>query len=115
MVTHALRSAANLVGAVVGFLPSDVSCQSLRAGGAMAMLCVRIDPLTIQLFGRWRSNSMLQYLHVQAAPLISDIASRMFQAGEYQLLPNQAVPAIVHETEQEVADLALQALLPNEP
>jgi hypothetical protein len=115
MITHALRSAAHMVGAAVGFLPEDISCRSLRAGGAMAMLCARIDPLTIQLLGRWRSDAMLSYLHVQAAPLISDIASRMLHHGNYQLLPNQAVPAIVHDLEHEVAEIALQAINPNEP
>jgi hypothetical protein len=81
----------------------------------MAMLCARIDPLTIQLLGRWRSDAMLRYLHVQAAPLINDIASRMLQGGQYQLLPNQAVPAIVPALEAEVVEIALDAINPNEP
>jgi hypothetical protein len=115
MITVALRSAAHLVGATVGFLPADVSCRSLRAGGAMAMLCARIDPLTIQLLGRWRSDAMLRYLHVQAAPLTNDIASRMLQGGQYQLLPNQAVPAIVPALEAEVVEIAFEAINPNEP
>jgi hypothetical protein len=115
MITVALRSAAHLVGATVGFLPADVSCRSLRAGGAMAMICARIDLLTIQLLGRWRSDTMLWYLHVQAAPLTNNIASRMLQGGQYQLLPNQAVPAIVPALEAEVVEIAFEAINPNEP
>ena len=64
MITFALRSAAHLVGATVGFLPADVSCCSLRAGSAMAMLCAQIDLLTIQLLGPWQSDAMLWYLQV---------------------------------------------------
>jgi hypothetical protein len=35
----------------LGILPADVSARSLRASGAMALLCARVDDLTIRLLG----------------------------------------------------------------
>ena len=52
----------------------------------------KIDPDIIRLIGRWRSDEMLRYLHVQAAPLMSDYARKMLHAGNYTLIPNQLVP-----------------------
>ena len=56
-----LRAATTLMGPKVGFMPEDVSTQSLRAGGAMALLMARVDTDTIRLVGRWRSDVMLRY------------------------------------------------------
>jgi hypothetical protein len=33
-------------------LPSEISARALRAGGAMALLCARVDPPIVQLIGR---------------------------------------------------------------
>ena len=115
MITQALRSAASLVGASVGFLPEDVSCSCLWDGGAMAILCTQIDPLTIQLIGRWRLDAIISYLHVQAAPIINNIASRMLQLGNYHLLNNQSVLDILPALEHEVSKSDLQAGNPNKP
>ena len=80
------------LGADIGFLPLDVTAQSLRAAGAQALLLGRVDTDVIRLIGQWRSDVMLCYLHVQAWPLMRDYASIMFQAGTYNLIPNQYVP-----------------------
>ncbi|EJK56394.1 hypothetical protein THAOC_23722 [Thalassiosira oceanica] len=53
----------------VHLTPADVSARSLRASGAMAMLCDGLDTDHIKLFGRWRSDELLTYLHVQAEPI----------------------------------------------
>ena len=91
-ITSLLRQAVCDLGTDLGFLPSDVSARCLRAAGATALLIGKVDPDVIRLIGRWRSDEMLRYLHVQAAPLMSDYARRMLHAGDYSLIPNQLVP-----------------------
>jgi len=88
-ITQALRQAVLLLGTDLGFRPSDVSARSLRAAGANALLLSNVDTNIIRLIGRWRSDEMLRYLHVQAAPLMQHYAQRMLQGGEYTLLPNE--------------------------
>ncbi|KAL7547774.1 hypothetical protein ACHAWF_012154, partial [Thalassiosira exigua] len=91
-ITSLLRQAVCDLGTDLGFLPSDVSARCLRAAGATALLIGKVDPDVIRLVGRWRSDEMLRYLHVQAAPLMSDYARRMLHAGDYSLIPSQIVP-----------------------
>jgi hypothetical protein len=57
----------------------------------MALLCAEVDTDIIRLIGRWRSDEMLRYLHVQAEPVMRGFAPRMLQA-EFTLLPNSTVP-----------------------
>jgi hypothetical protein len=106
-VTQAIRLATVVVGPQVGFLPSDVSARSLRSSGAMAMLCAGIDSLIIKMLGRWRSDEMLRYLHLQATPVSASIANRMRQNGDFTFLPNQQLPAVVGELEVAAAAEAL--------
>jgi hypothetical protein len=81
------------MGPQLGFNADDVSARSCRAGGAMALLCGRVDTSIIQLVGRWRSDVMLRYLHLQAGALMSNLSSTMLQAGAFHLVPGQDVPA----------------------
>ncbi len=92
VITSTLREAVTLLGPELGFLPSDISARCLRASGAMALLLGQIDTDIIRLIGRWRSDEMLRYLHLQAAPLMQDYARKMLMAGDYSLIPNQLVP-----------------------
>lgn len=92
-ITDVIRVAVFAIGPSLGFLPSDVSARSLRAAGANALLLANIDTDIIRLIGRWRSDEMLRYLHVQAAPLMANYAARMLQAGQYTIIPNQMVPS----------------------
>jgi hypothetical protein len=92
-ITSALRCSTAIIGPSVGFLPSDISARSLRAAGAMALLCTHVDTDVIRLLGRWRSDEMLRYLHVQAEPMMRDFSRRMLlSGGNFTLLPNQDVP-----------------------
>jgi hypothetical protein len=93
LVTDTIRTSASILGPHLGFNAEDVSARSCRAGGAMALLCGRVDTSIIQLVGRWRSDVMLRYLHLQAGALMSNLASTMLQAGAFQLIPGQEVPA----------------------
>lgn len=92
-ITTVLRNAVAALGTDLGFLPSDVSARCLRAAGAMALLLSDVDSNIIQLIGRWRSDAMLRYLHVQAAPLMKDYSRRMLDGGQYNLIPNQLTGA----------------------
>lgn len=88
LTTH-LRAAAHAMGAPFGILPADISARSLRSSGAMALLCSKLDTDQIRLLGRWRSDEMLRYLHVQAYPLVSHLAATMLQHGTYHFIPSQ--------------------------
>jgi hypothetical protein len=91
-ITESLRDAVTFLGPSLGFLPSDVTARCLRAAGANALLCSNVDTDIIRLLGRWRSDEMLRYLHLQAAPLMSDFSRRMLAGGNFTLIPNQLVP-----------------------
>ena len=92
LITDTIRVSAALIGPRLGFLPSDVSARSARAGGAMALLCGRVDPSIIKLVGRWRSDVMLRYLHLQAMPMMQHLAAAMLSGGTFTLVPGQEVP-----------------------
>ena len=84
-VTTLLRKAVAELGPHYGLSPAAVEARSLRSSGAMALLCARVDTDLIQLVGRWRSDAMFRYLHVQAAPLTSPLAPRMMHHGTFSL------------------------------
>ena len=90
-ITSVLRSGVAALGTDLGFLPSDVSARCLRAAGAMALLLSDVDTNVIQLIGRWRSDAMLRYLHIQAAPLMRDYSRRMLSGGNFSMIPNQLI------------------------
>jgi hypothetical protein len=90
-VTSMLRHSATALYLTLGIDPRRVSARSLRAGGAMALLCARVDTDIIRLVGRWRSDEMLRYLHLQAYPLMRTFAHRMCSAGNFNLLPDQDI------------------------
>lgn len=92
-ITAALRlAAASLAGAPLGLDPARISARSLRPGGAMALLCAKIDTDVIKLVGRWRSDVMLRYLHVQAFPLMGHLAHAMRTQGSFTMSPASFVP-----------------------
>ena len=91
-ITEILRITVKFLGISVGFLPDDVLARSLRAGGANTLILAKVDINIIRLIGRWQKNEMLKYLHVQAAPLMTDYAKRMISGGTFTLIPGQEVP-----------------------
>ena len=108
MVTDALRQSTAALFPVLGLDPAEVSARSLRAAGAMAMMCADIDPLRTQMLGRWRSDTMIRYLHLQAFPRLADIAPRMLRGGDYSFLPGRNVPEAVAALDAE-ADMEAEA------
>jgi hypothetical protein len=89
ILTKHLRTTVTALGSAYGIHPEHTSVRSLRASGAMSLLCARVDTDTIRLLGRWRRDKMLRYLHVQASPLAAPLASQMLRHGHFTLIPNQ--------------------------
>lgn len=91
-VTAALRAAAATVRSVTGIDPDRLSARSLRPGGATALLCADVDHDKIKLLGRWKSDAMIRYLHVQAVPAMRTLAQRMLAAGNFTFQPSHQQP-----------------------
>ncbi len=70
-----------------GYTAKDVSARSTRAGGAMALLCAGVDRDRLRMIGRWRSDELFRYLHVQAQPVMTGLAAAMLRGGSYQMAP----------------------------
>ena len=75
-ITRHLRLAVAALN--LAALPLEaVSARCLRATGATALLLSKIDPDLIRLLGRWQSDAMLCYLHVQSAAIKHNLAQVM--------------------------------------
>ena len=60
-ITDSIRDVIQAASTAIGFTKADISVRSLHAGRAMNLLMVWVDPDTIRLVWRWRSNTMLRY------------------------------------------------------
>ena len=93
MITSHLKATVKLlVGNHMSFTYQDVSAQSLRSAGAMELLCSGVNNDIISLIGRWRSDEMLHYLHLQAEPIMRNYSKLMISHGNYNLLLHNEVP-----------------------
>jgi len=92
VLTAELRHTVQFMGHTVGLTPDDISVRSLRSSGAMALLCAHVDTDKIRLLGRWRSDEMLRYLHVQAYPVVAQLAPAMLNHGHFTIIQNQQLP-----------------------
>ena len=93
MITAHLKATVKLLaGTHLGFTYKDVSVRSLWAAGAMALVCSGVNNDIISLIGRWRSDEMLRYLHMQAEPIMRNFSKLMISHGNYNLLPHNEVP-----------------------
>jgi hypothetical protein len=54
----------------------------------MALLCAKVDTDVIPLLGRWRSDEMPRYLHVQSFPIVAPLAAQILQHGTFTLMPD---------------------------
>jgi hypothetical protein len=57
--------------------PIDISSHSLRAGGAMALHLNGVPDRTIQILGRWSSDTFLIYIHQQIAAFSHNLSTLM--------------------------------------
>ena len=51
------------------------------------------DSDIIKLLGRWKSDTLMDYLHQQSLPVFRRLASLMFNNGHHTFLPAETVPA----------------------
>ena len=73
-----LRAAAIQYGeARLGFPASRIGTHSLRAGAAMAMFLAGVPVETIQLIGRWRSQTFMRYIRIQVQQMTKGVAEVM--------------------------------------
>jgi hypothetical protein len=55
----------------------------------MALLCAGVDGDRIRMIGRWRSDEMYRYLHLQAQPAVMNgLAAAMLRGGTFRLTPS---------------------------
>jgi hypothetical protein len=88
-ITEVLRNAMQLNVHCTGIEASEISERSLRAGGAMVLLYCGIDMNNIRMIGRWNSDAMKRYLHVQVQPVMGDYVTHMYNQGTYSFLPDE--------------------------
>jgi hypothetical protein len=79
---------------LTGITAADISARSLRAGGAMSVFFGKVDINNIRFMGRWHSDAMMRYLHVQAPPIVGRFAEVMYNNGAYIFQPDETVPII---------------------
>ena len=56
-------------------------------GGTMALLCAGVGADRIRLVGRWRSDELYRYLHVQAQQVMTGLSAKMLTGGNFRLAP----------------------------
>ena len=69
------------LGAASLNLDCETTAGSLRATGASALLAANTPIPLIKLMGRWRSDEVFRYLHLQTESLTASYASNMLQAA----------------------------------
>lgn len=94
-VTTLLRRSITLLGDH-NLAANEFSARCLRATGATSLLLAGIDSNLIRLLGRWQSDAMLRYLHVQTAPIRHRLAEAMIapQTRPPASFPVAGVPLI---------------------
>jgi hypothetical protein len=93
-VTETLRHAMRLNLHRTSIKAADISARSVRAGDAMSMFFGKIDINNIRFMGRWHSDAMMRYVHVQAQPIVGRFAEVMYNNGAYTFQPDETVPII---------------------
>jgi ABC-type microcin C transport system permease subunit YejE len=95
-VMAVLRCAMMINYSKMGIKATEISACYIRAGGAMAMFSGRIDLNSIRMMGRWHSDGMMSYLHIQAQLIINKYAVcvRVYNRGTYTFLLDETVPII---------------------
>ena len=53
----------------------------------MAILMTQVEPDTIHLVVRCKSDTMLRYLHTKANSFTKYLSAKMFEHGAYALIP----------------------------
>ena len=94
-----LRAAAIQYGeARLGFPASRIGTHSLRAGAAMAMFLAGVPVETIQLIGRWRSQTFMRYIRIQVQQMTKGVADVMIANPDFFTIEGENVGADCRET-----------------
>lgn len=89
-VLRHLRAAAIQYGeGRLGFKVSRIGTHSLRAGAAMAMFLAGVPAETIQLIGRWRSQTFMRYIRIQVQQTTRGVADGMTTNPEFFTIDNK--------------------------
>ena len=89
MILITMKAAVNLYRPDLGFESKGVSNLSLRYKVYMRLLCSGFDSDIIKMIGRWCSNNIICYLHVQLEPIMSKFSSVIIMHGTYSFMPHQ--------------------------
>jgi hypothetical protein len=77
-----LRAAAIQYGeAPLGFSVCHIGTHSLRAEAAMEMFLPGVPVDTIQLIGRWRSQTVMRYIRIQVQQMTKGVAEDVTTAN----------------------------------
>ena len=74
------------VGLSNSFTKVDISVKYLRARGPMAILMAGLEPDTIHLVGRWKSDTMISYLYTTEKSFTDGFSRPMFQHVRYTVI-----------------------------
>lgn len=98
-VLRQLRAAAIQYGeARLGFPVSRIGTHSLRAGAAMAMFLAGIPVETIQLIGRWRSQTFMRYIRIQVQQMTRGVADVITANPEFFTIEERDAGPDIRET-----------------
>jgi hypothetical protein len=100
-ITDTIRQSMNVNFHRTGISPDEVSARSLRADGANALLCGKVDKNLIQMLGQWHSDAMIRYLHMKAQPIVQHFAAKMYNNGTYSFPPNETVPLLYDDADDD--------------
>ena len=110
-LTAALRLAAAQCQSITGIPPAKITARSLRAGGATALLCAKIDKEVVKLLGHWRSDAIDVYLRTNTIGLTKGFSTKMLEHGNYKFISYNdendftAIPDLLpDDTDAEVLD-----------
>ena len=93
-----LRDTCRLYGGkpVFGFHPHEIGNKSIRSGAAMALSLLNHAPYRIQILGRWRSNSFLDYIRPQVLEWTTNMSRDMIQVTDFHDFENQNRQTTAH-------------------
>ncbi|KAI2495236.1 hypothetical protein MHU86_19290 [Fragilaria crotonensis] len=91
-ILRQLRMATTLAGEErLGLQASGIGTHSIRSGAAMAMHLAGVPSETIQMVGRWRSQTFMRYLRIQVPDSTLGVAARMTSRQSfYTIAPDSA-------------------------
>jgi hypothetical protein len=91
-ILRQLRMATTLAGEKrLGLQASSIGTHSIRSGAAMAMHLAGVPSETIQMVGRWRSQTFMRYLRIQVPDSTLGVAARMTSRQSfYTIAPDSA-------------------------